>query len=71
MSFFISQSMDVTLEVLEDRSLLALQGPSAAEALSGLLPKVDLSKMGFMRSAQAELAGVTDCRVTRCGQVGK
>ncbi len=57
---------DVTLEVLEDQSLVALQGPEAMSALQPLV-KVDLAKLSFMRSAQASIGGVEGCRITRCG----
>ena len=59
----------MTLELLEDQSLLALQGPKAAKALESLFEggKLDLAKLSFMRSAVATVAGVEGCRVTRCG----
>ena len=46
---------DVSVEVIEDRSLLAIQGPSAATALSTLNPAV--SDMKFMDVATIELVG--------------
>ena len=61
---------DVELEILEDKSLIALQGPSAASMLqtgaSG-----DISTMKFMNGVDMEVFGVPGCRVTRCGYTGE
>ena len=57
--------LDVTMEYMHDRQLLALQGPGAATALARLVPSLDLAKTPFMRGAVAEVAGIPDCRVTR------
>nr|WP_244665245.1 glycine cleavage system aminomethyltransferase GcvT [Afifella marina] len=43
----------VTLEAVEDRALLALQGPAAAEVLSGLCSEV--ADLTFMQAARAEI----------------
>jgi aminomethyltransferase len=59
---------DATLEIVEDRALLALQGPRAAEVLSSLAP--DVATMKFMRAAHINIAGVT-CHVTRSGYTGE
>lgn len=53
-----------------ERSLLALQGPKAVESLQRLTD-FDLSKLYFMRSTLATVAGVETCRVTRCGYTGE
>lgn len=53
-----------------ERALLALQGPGAQSALQ-TLTKVDLSKLYFMTTTETEVAGVKDCRVTRCGYTGE
>lgn len=50
--------------------MLALQGPTAAIALQELT-KLPLKDFYFMQTAVAEIAGVTDCRVTRCGYTGE
>ncbi len=63
-------SYDVTLEVLEDQALVALQGPDSFKVLQPLLKNIDLSKLSFMSSAVGTLAGVESCRITRCGSVG-
>jgi aminomethyltransferase len=59
---------DVTLEVIADRCLLALQGPLAEEALAALNPAV--RAMRFMDVADVELAGAT-CWVSRSGYTGE
>ncbi|WP_413112877.1 glycine cleavage system aminomethyltransferase GcvT [Thaumasiovibrio sp. DFM-14] len=58
----------VTVELLDDRALLALQGPLAAEVLAQLNPKVN--EMVFMDSAYLTLAGV-ECMVSRSGYTGE
>eukprot|EP00123_Amoebidium_parasiticum_P012606 comp21468_c0_seq1/m.29718 comp21468_c0_seq1/g.29718 ORF comp21468_c0_seq1/g.29718 comp21468_c0_seq1/m.29718 type:complete len:400 (-) comp21468_c0_seq1:225-1424(-) len=69
-SAFRAAGGDVTVEVLEANALLALQGPKAAAALSKLV-KVDLSKLYFMMGTNATVAGVDNCRITRCGYTGE
>ncbi|RJX69688.1 glycine cleavage system aminomethyltransferase GcvT [Vibrio sinensis] len=59
---------NVTLEVIEDRALLALQGPKAAEVLARLNPKV--SDMVFMDVNVLELLGC-ECIVSRSGYTGE
>ena len=59
---------DVTLEVIEDRALLALQGPKAANVLARLQPAV--SAMSFMDIQQLSIDGV-DCIVSRSGYTGE
>ncbi|KHT62205.1 glycine cleavage system protein T [Photobacterium gaetbulicola] len=59
---------DVTLEIIEDRALLALQGPKAAQVLARLNPVV--SDMIFMDAAKVELLGV-ECLVSRSGYTGE
>lgn len=58
----------VVVEELADRALLALQGPGAAEALSGLSPEV--AAMPFMSARLLEVAGI-GCVVTRSGYTGE
>lgn len=59
-----------TLELMDSWSLLALQGPAAAELLQ---PLVDctLASLHFMRGATVTLAGIPGCRITRCGYTGE
>ncbi|MEJ2765984.1 glycine cleavage system aminomethyltransferase GcvT [Photobacterium sp. MCCC 1A19761] len=59
---------DVELELIDDRALLALQGPKAAEVLARLNPAV--SDMVFMDAAKVELMGV-ECLVSRSGYTGE
>lgn len=70
---YMSESgMDVQMEYLEDQQLLALQGPGAAAALQTLMPSsIDLKKMNFMNGIDCEVAGISGCRVTRCGYTGE
>jgi aminomethyltransferase len=58
----------VTMQVLEDRALLALQGPLAATALSRLAPGVE--KLVFMTGGHFTIVGA-DCFVTRSGYTGE
>lgn len=69
---FKSKGKDVDVEFLEpsERALLALQGPESVKALQKLT-KIDLSKLFFMATSTAEVAGVKDCRITRCGYTGE
>lgn len=59
---------DAKLTVLNDRALLAIQGPEAAEVMAKLEPV--LADMGFMDSARLMLFGV-DCFVSRSGYTGE
>ncbi len=56
------------LEILEDRALIALQGPFAAKALARMSPDVD--RMSFMSFAPMNIAGF-DVGVARCGYTGE
>lgn len=59
---------DVRLEVMDDRALLALQGPQAAQVLTQINPAVN--NMRFMDAQKIELAGV-ECYVSRSGYTGE
>lgn len=59
---------DVTLEVIEDRALLALQGPEAESVLAELNPAV--AEMKFMDVATVVLDGA-ECWVSRSGYTGE
>jgi len=62
---------DVKMEYIQDRSLLALQGPYAASVLSRHIPSnFDISKLEFMYQANIKVDGI-DCIVTRCGYTGE
>ena len=59
---------DAKLTLLDDRALLAIQGPEAAEVMAKHEPA--LGEMGFMDSARLMLFGV-DCFVSRSGYTGE
>jgi aminomethyltransferase len=56
------------IRYLDDHSLLALQGPEAANVLARLAPET--TALGFMRLAAVTIAG-TSCHVTRSGYTGE
>ncbi len=58
----------VKMEVLDDRALLALQGPKAAEVMARIQPEV--SDMVFMDSRAIVIDGV-DCLIGRAGYTGE
>jgi len=63
---------DVSFEYLEDRQLLAVQGPGAAQVVGRLVPDdFGLDQMAFMHGAVTTFAGIPDVRVTRCGYTGE
>jgi len=66
----LSATEKVVLNELEDRALVALQGPQAAQVLQSLLPNVDLNQQQFMFSRNYNIFGV-DCWVNRCGYTGE
>jgi aminomethyltransferase len=59
---------DVRLDVIEDRALLALQGPAAAATLASLAP--GLAALPFLGVAQVDLLGAA-CIVSRSGYTGE
>ena len=59
---------DAKLTVLDDRALIAIQGPEAAEVMAAHEPI--LAEMGFMECARLMLIGV-DCYVSRSGYTGE
>ncbi|MCV2894481.1 glycine cleavage system aminomethyltransferase GcvT [Lentibacter sp. XHP0401] len=59
---------DVSVEFIENRALLALQGPAAEAALVVLAPEV--AKMKFMDVATVSLNGA-ECWVSRSGYTGE
>ena len=59
---------DVELEVLDDRALIALQGPEAKTVMKRLAPET--SGMVFMDSIKMNIAGV-DCYISRSGYTGE
>jgi aminomethyltransferase len=59
---------DDAVEVLEDRALIALQGPAAVAALSRLAPAA--ADLAFMSAAQMDLDNIS-CFVSRSGYTGE
>jgi aminomethyltransferase len=51
--------------------LLILQGKGAKDVVAKLAPSLNLSKMNFMTGTTATVAGIPNCRVTRCGYTGE
>lgn len=58
----------IALEPLEDRALLALQGPAAETVLASLAPEV--ADLSFMEATMVTLEGVV-CWVSRSGYTGE
>lgn len=58
----------IVLEVLDDRALIALQGPKAAAVMAELCPSA--ADMGFMTASKAVLGGI-DCHISRSGYTGE
>mmetsp|Transcript_7304 Transcript_7304/g.27336 ORF Transcript_7304/g.27336 Transcript_7304/m.27336 type:complete len:380 (-) Transcript_7304:1860-2999(-) len=61
---------DVSIELLPERSLLALQGPKAVDVLQRMV-KYDLADLGFMSQADITVNGFEHCYVSRCGYTGE
>lgn len=59
---------NVKLELLEDRALIALQGPKAAAVLARHFPGA--ADLAFMSAVTAKVAGAT-CNVARSGYTGE
>ncbi|MGR5068932.1 glycine cleavage system aminomethyltransferase GcvT [Vibrio alfacsensis] len=58
----------IELEIIDDRALLAIQGPKAAQMLARFAPEV--AEMLFMDVRKVELLGV-ECIVSRSGYTGE
>lgn len=71
-SSFRASGKDVSVEFLppEEQSLLAIQGPYAVATLQKLCTN-DLSRLFFMNTITDSIAGVSNCRITRCGYTGE
>jgi aminomethyltransferase len=57
-----------TIDVLDDRALLALQGPAAAKVLGALAPQA--TALAFMEAAEMTVLGAACC-VSRSGYTGE
>lgn len=60
---------DVTIDVISNSPLVALQGPKSEEILQNICD-ADLSKLYFMDGITANIAGKS-ARITRCGYTGE
>ena len=58
----------VTLTPVEDRALLALQGPAAARVMAGHCPQA--AALAFMTATSAEFDGI-ECHISRSGYTGE
>ncbi len=58
----------VLLASVDDRALIALQGPQAASVMAQLCPEA--AELGFMTARRAQLAGI-ECHVSRSGYTGE
>jgi aminomethyltransferase len=65
------KNKDVTIEYIEDRSLIALQGPKAASTLQNLVAG-NLSNLSFMEAAFMAVPNIEESvLVSRCGYTGE
>ncbi|EFA84814.1 aminomethyltransferase [Heterostelium album PN500] len=69
MAEFKATGKDVSLELMEDQALIAVQGPST-ESIVSKLAKLDLSNMEFMTQRHAKIDNI-DVIITRCGYTGE
>lgn len=66
---FQQQGGEVEFNVIDDHSLIAIQGPKAAAALQELV-KEDLSTFPFMNGKHLDVNGIP-CHVARSGYTGE
>ncbi|WP_422375081.1 glycine cleavage system aminomethyltransferase GcvT [Roseibium sp.] len=59
---------NVRLEVVEDRALIAVQGPEAVAAVAAHAPKA--ADLAFMSASSMEFDGI-DCHIARAGYTGE
>jgi aminomethyltransferase len=65
-----AKNFDVKLERIENRGLLALQGPKMREVLQ-LGVDFDMNKLPFMGTIESSVFKIPNCRITRCGYTGE
>jgi len=65
-----STNIKMTFFDPKERSLVALQGPQASQALQSLTD-VDLDRLFFMNTTVGNVGGICECRITRCGYTGE
>ncbi|KAI8346308.1 aminomethyltransferase [Mortierella sp. GBAus27b] len=66
---FQNKGGDVDLKIIDDHSLIAIQGPKAAPVLESLIGK-DLRDLPFMDARFITIKGI-DCHVARSGYTGE
>ncbi|QFT33676.1 Aminomethyltransferase [Labrenzia sp. THAF82] len=59
---------NIRLEVVEDRALIAVQGPEAVAAVAAHAPKA--AELAFMSASSMEFDGI-DCHIARAGYTGE
>jgi aminomethyltransferase len=65
------KNKDVTIEYIEDRSLIAIQGPKAAHTLQNLVAG-NLSNLSFMEASFMAIPNIDETvLVSRCGYTGE
>ena len=70
--YIVDNKLDVHMNYEHDMHLLALQGDGAKTILGNLAPTLNLKTMPFMYGVEGiTVAGVENCRVTRCGYTGE
>lgn len=65
-----NKGMDVDIEVLDGRGLIAIQGPLMMAVLQPHV-NIPLDQLYFMTTSTATVCGVPKCRITRCGYTGE
>ncbi|KAM9989964.1 hypothetical protein ACTFIY_005999 [Dictyostelium cf. discoideum] len=66
----VNPTHDVSMQLLEDLSLIAIQGPTTESKLKKFVKDQDITNMEFMTQRPMTIAGI-DCIVTRCGYTGE
>lgn len=65
-----AKKFDVKLERIENRGLIALQGPKMREVLQFGV-NFDMNKLPFMGTIESSVFKIPNCRITRCGYTGE
>lgn len=61
---------NLDIQNLDDRALLALQGPAAKGVMAEIAPDINITKLIFMTSTKCTIAGV-ECYISRSGYTGE
>lgn len=64
-----NEHFNVSIRLIEENGLIALQGPKSAEVLQGIISGVNLSEVPFMSQFKAKFNNV-DYTITRSGYTG-